>query len=64
MRTWKFNYMAVSGILILDMEANSFHAVVNRLVDEFGMVSDLSTEMKSGNNYNWGTRFLGVQSSK
>ena len=49
-QNWEFNYLSLLGILILDMEANSFHAVVNRLVDEFGMDSDLPTEMKSGDN--------------
>jgi hypothetical protein len=33
--------------MLLDLEAHTFHAVVNRLIDEFARENDLSDETRS-----------------
>ena len=37
----------ISGVLLLDFEARDFHNVVYRLVEEFGINDDLSSETKA-----------------
>ena len=44
----KKNLLAfISGVLLLDFEARDFHNVVYRLVEEFGINDDLSSETKA-----------------
>lgn len=43
----KQHVLLSKGVLLLDLEANSFHAVVNRLIDEFSSNFDISDTLGS-----------------